>query len=389
MPLEKLLRGNSRPRLCFVAHFAYGALAGGTSGHIGGVERQTSLMARWFAGRGYPVSMLTWDEGQKDGEVIEGVHVFKLCRQDAGMPGLRFLWPKWTSLVAALKRADADIYYQNCAEYVTGQVALWCRRHHRAFIYSIASDPDCDRRLPKMHSLRERILYRYGLSAAGKIIAQTTTQHKMLKDNFRLDSTVLPMPCPGPSARDQADFPRNHGGARRVLWVGTIYRVKRPDRLLDLAELCPDLQFDVLGQSADDAYARRVRARAAMTANVNLHGPVPRDQMPEFYRKASVLCCTSDFEGFPNTFLEAWSWGLPVVSTFDPDGLIIDRGLGQVAKDVGGLAAGIRALLDSPERWARASHSARDYYRENHDVDKAMPRFEQVFLDAVNPARST
>ncbi len=111
--------------------------------------------------------------------------------------------------------------------------------------------------------------------------------------------------------------------------------------------------------------------------------------MPEFYRKASVLCCTSDFEGFPNTFLEAWSWGLPVVSTFDPDGLIIDRGLGQVAKDVGGLAAGIRALLDSPERWARASQSARDYYRENHDADKAMPRFEQVFLDAVNPARST
>lgn len=36
--------------ICLVAHFAYGALAGGEHGHIGGVERQTSLMAKWLAG---------------------------------------------------------------------------------------------------------------------------------------------------------------------------------------------------------------------------------------------------------------------------------------------------------------------------------------------------
>jgi len=45
--------------ICFVPHYAYGAMAGGNSGHIGGVERQTSLMARWFAARSHRVSMLT------------------------------------------------------------------------------------------------------------------------------------------------------------------------------------------------------------------------------------------------------------------------------------------------------------------------------------------
>ena len=29
------------PNSCFVAHFAYGAIAGGHSGSVGGVERQT------------------------------------------------------------------------------------------------------------------------------------------------------------------------------------------------------------------------------------------------------------------------------------------------------------------------------------------------------------
>ena len=122
--------------ICFVAHFAYGALAGGSFGHIGGVEKQTSLMTKWFAKNGYKVTMLTWDEGQEGGEEIDGVKVIKMCRRDEGVNGLRFLWPRWTSLNAAMKRADADIYYQNCGEYITGQVALWCRKHNRKFVYN-------------------------------------------------------------------------------------------------------------------------------------------------------------------------------------------------------------------------------------------------------------
>ncbi len=95
------------------------------------------------------------------------------------------------------------------------------------------------------------------------------------------------------------------------------------------------------------------------------------------------MCCTSDFEGFPNTFLEAWSHGLPVVSTFDPDDLIAKRDMGTVADDVPGLVSGIRGLLTSQQRWSEASKNARRYYLENHAVDKVMPRFERVFLDVL------
>jgi hypothetical protein len=79
------LEDRRRPRVCFVPHFAYGAIAGGDSGHIGGVEKQTSLMARWLAKQGDQVSMLTWGEGQQTGSELDGVRVFKVCRQDAGI----------------------------------------------------------------------------------------------------------------------------------------------------------------------------------------------------------------------------------------------------------------------------------------------------------------
>jgi len=380
--MSDLYTGRERhPRICFVAQNAYGALAGGDGGHIGGVERQTSLMARWFASRGYQVNMLTWDEGQDDGVEIDGVRVFKMCRKEAGVKGLRFVWPKWTSLVAAMKRADADLYYQNCAECVTGQVALWCRRRGRKLIYSVASHPDCDKRLPRMHTLRERVLYRYGLKAADKVIVQTRKQQDMLWDSFGRDSVVLPMPCPGPSADDYMERERAQDGKNRVLWIGRVCKVKSPDRLLDLAEACPDLRFDLVGPAADNGYARTICERAKSISNVTLHGPASRGRVSEFYKNARVMCCTSEFEGFPNTFLEAWSYGVPIVTTFDPDNLIAEKGLGRVGKDVRELAAGIRDLLESPDKRRKASQSARVYYLENHAVDKAMERFEHIFTE--------
>jgi len=365
--------------ICFVAHLAYGAMAGGRSGHIGGVEWQTSLMAKWYAARGHRVSMVTWDEGQADGVEIDGVRVLKMCRQEAGVPGLRFFWPKWTSLNAAMKRADADIYYQNCGEYVTGQVALWCRQHGRGFVYSVASDPDCDRRLPEMHTVRERVLYRYGLAHADRVVVQTRRQQEMLWTQFSRDSVVIPMPCSGPSEEEYAISQRQPRDTRRVLWVGRICEVKRPDRLLDLAEACPDLEFDLVGPAAETEYGRGICDRARQVSNVTWHGPVSREGVSAFYQKAKVMCCTSSFEGFPNTFLEAWSWGVPVVSTFDPDHLITERGLGRVGGGVSELAAGIREMLDAPARWRAASQAARQYYLERHTPEKTMGQFERVF----------
>jgi len=382
--MKKALTQHIKPRICFVAHFAYGAMVGGDSGYIGGVERQTSLMARWFAGRGYQVSMLTWDEGQDDGVEIDGVRVFKMCRREAGIKGLRFFWPRWTSLVAAMKRADADVYYQNCGEYVTGQVALWCRRHGRRFVYSVANDTDCDGRLPEMHKLRERVLYRYGLKTADKVVVQTQKQREMLRSDFGRDSVVIPMPCPGPSEDDYVGNEQRGDGESRVLWIARICEQKRPDRLLDLAEACPDLDFDIVGPPADTEYARGVCDRAKTITNVTLHGPAARESVPEFYKKAKLMCCTSDFEGFPNTFLEAWSYGLPIVSTFDPDNLIIDKDMGIVAPNTEGLASGIRSLLADWERWQQTSEAARRYYLENHTIDAVMPRFESIFRELMN-----
>ena len=367
--------------VCLVAHFAYGAASGGVHGHVGGVEWQTSLLAKWLAAQGHQVSLVTWDEGQPEDTCIEGVRLLKLCRQNEGLRSIRFFHPRWTSLNRALHKANADIYYQNCAEYVTGQVALWCRLHARKFVYSIASDPDCAPDLPEIKTIRERVLYRYGLKSADRIIVQTRKQQELLLRGFERESTVLPMPCPGPSPEEFVEPQPFAGGSLRVVWVGRIAEVKRLELLLEVAAGMPEIKFEVAGEFKNDsAYTRRLKKIAYGLSNIALLGRVERKDMPKLYPNAFALCCTSIHEGFPNTFIEAWSYGVPVISTVDPDNLIHSSELGLIANDAASIILRIKELAADPNHWHKFSKKARLYYLDNHFYDDAMARFEALFM---------
>lgn len=370
--------------ICFVAHNAYGALSRTPTGHIGGIERQQALVARWLASRGWRVSMLTWHEGGPPEEVIDGVTVIKMCRRDAGCSRLRFFHPRWTSLHRALRRADADVYYYNCGDLGLGQLVLWCHRHRRKCVYSVASNADCEAALPLLQPLRERLLYRYGLGRADRVIAQTRCQERLLREGFGVDPVVVPLPCEDLDGRDTA-LPQAPGDpSPRVLWVGRLSPEKRVEWLLDVAERCPEFTFDVLGAANDRSeYEAALKRRASGIPHVIMHGRVPHSEMGPFYRRAAVLCCTSSIEGFPNTFLEAWSCAVPVVTTFDPDNLVARRGLGWVGHTVEELAGQIRTALTSQNVRQAAASAARAYYQANHAVEVVLPRFEEVLLDLM------
>jgi glycosyltransferase involved in cell wall biosynthesis len=99
------------------------------------------------------------------------------------------------------------------------------------------------------------------------------------------------------------------------------------------------------------------------------------------------LCCTSDYEGFPNTFLEAWSHGLPVVSTVDPDGLISGRELGRIADGPATLLQAIRELLGQDSLYQRVSGQARSYYTGHHTMEAVLPQFETLFSGLIRDSR--
>lgn len=385
--------GELLPSICIVAHNAYGVLAGVDTGHIGGIEVQTPLMARWLAAQGYPVSMITWDESEicgdfKEGQVIDGITVHKLCKREAGLPVVRFLYPRWSSLNAALGRADPDIIYYNCGDLGLGQVVRWAHGRGRKVLYSVANDKDCFRSLPGLKPFRERLLYRYGLAKTDAVVVQTKKQQDLLLQEFGRKARVIPMPSKGIRALsyDRASS-RRRGEPLRVLWIGRFAEQKRLEWLLDLAVRCPEVHFDVLGgANAVTPYSSMLETRAATVPNVILHGRVNHDGMARFYEQADVLCCTSTHEGFPNVFLEAWSLGMPIVTTFDPDNVVRTHGLGVVAANIEELKEGLSSLVEA-DAWGKASRAAKHYFSRFHEIDSSMALFADEFKQLISAVR--
>jgi glycosyltransferase involved in cell wall biosynthesis len=385
---DPALSGSSSPaqsisprlNICFIAQNAYGAIAGGNTGYrqVGGVQNQTALMARWLVARGHNVSVITWNEGQEKEVVKDRVRIISMCNPGAGFPVMRFFYPRLTSLFSAMKRAGADIYFHNAAEAVTGLAAAWCKWHNRRFIYSAAAELACDVKLPLMSKWYDKGLYRYGVKHADLRIVQTQRQQDLLRNGFLVDALQLPMPSLSRPSHGKHVL---SAGNPRILWVGRITPGKRLEWLLDIAEALSDFTFEVVGANGTTPYARELEQRARNLPNVVWTGSVPPHVMAEIYERCHCLCCTSAHEGFPNTFLEAWAHGLPIISSFDPDGKIERLSLGLTGNSPVSLQKAITQLRESPLDFQKLGQNGKCYFEEHHELDKAMNAFEEAFLN--------
>ena len=88
---------------------------------------------------------------------------------------------------------------------------------------------------------------------------------------------------------------------------------------------------------------------------------------------------TSDVEGFPNTYLQAWASGTPVVAFFDPDGVIAREGLGATVRTAQEMCEAVRRLTSDESEWQAARQRCLAFIERHYSEDAVLQPYLEAF----------
>jgi glycosyltransferase involved in cell wall biosynthesis len=159
----------------------------------------------------------------------------------------------------------------------------------------------------------------------------------------------------------------------------------------EVRERHPDVLFVGVGMR-DQAQARRWTDELGLTDCVRLLPPVPPDDMAGLFRAAAVAVSPAQFDGTPNTLLEAMACGaFPVAGDIASVREWIDNGVNGLLFDPSDPAALVTALVRALDDDAlRADAAARNQalVAERAEYERSMRRAEALYVETVKAART-
>jgi glycosyltransferase involved in cell wall biosynthesis len=225
------------------------------------------------------------------------------------------------------------------------------------------------------------MIYEYGLRNVDRIFVQNEEQARLCRDNLGRQSVLVrniyPMPAHKPVDPDTG----------RILWVSTIRGLKRPGLFLDLAEAMPDRKFRMIGGPGDGERGLfdAIKVRAASIPNLQFLGFMPFEKTEEQFDQATLFVNTSESEGFPNTFLQAWARGIPSISFVDAGARLDGKPVGMRIQSFAELLELVnRVSIDEAARMEEGQRCA-EYVERTHSPDVIIELYEREFAALALP----
>lgn len=276
------------------------------------------------------------------------------------------------------RKLNFDIYHLRGRSGLSGVWAFFTKTIKRKkFIFTIASILDCIPR-SNQYTISNKWfykIYKYGLKKADVVICLADYLKRALFRIHGIKSIVIKSGHPIPKGPFKKDYPPT------ILWMASLIEGKKPELFLKIAEKLNKLNVNFLLIGPDEYMKQKVINLSEEQKNFSFIPGVPSDKDNYFFEKASLFVCTSVFEGFPNTYIQAWLHETPVFSLhIDPDCVICKEGLGYHAKgNINDLINKIEELIKNPSKLRMMGKKCRDYAIKNHDIQKTAEKHYKLY----------
>lgn len=365
-------------KFCFWGNNIVNALNGKTSG---GGELQIALLSKALAKAGHDVVIID-PYSIKSFTTDEGIKLVNVPNWNKGWRGIRLFWYRIPELYKLFKEQNADYYYGRMRTYLHIIPYLAARKIKKKFILALASDIDVLSLWGKYKYeykssfnffryagvfLPGDIVFKYLLRKADYVILQHAGQDAM-------STAVNGKKIIFPNIIDKNNLPEEKNQVKDYfIYVGSLTMLKGADKLYQLVNSIDKSSLVmIVGQPSDNKSATIFEQLKRIT-NALIKGRLPHSDTLQLVANSKALINTSNYEGFPNVFLEAWAMGVPVVSLkVNPGNVINKYGLGICCDgDLERMKECINQ--DIPARFDKGKLIS--YINEFHDFNTAGDRF--------------
>ncbi len=356
----------------------------GDNNVIGGATIRLYALAKGLTSLGHTVAFLTWNGANAFANKKEVFELIESYDQSGGIKGIRFFTRKLSMLKSA-KAYKPDVVLQISAAINTGVMSYVAKRLKVPAIFLPASNADADRKYKNYLSKSSQKLYEYGVRNADLIICQNGYQYKNFKDNFpNTERTIIHNPY-----FHEGKLPKilNRNERKYIAWVGNFSIFKNVPAACEIIKALPEVLFKLAGKETHktDPATKTALDELKKLKNVEFVGHIERDEILDFLGKAYALFNTSIFEGFSNTFLEAFAAGTPIITRqkIDPDDIIATNGLGIIVKENEQIADAIKALINDTN-YDTMTQKCQAYLVSNHESSVIAGQLEQSIKEILN-----
>jgi glycosyltransferase involved in cell wall biosynthesis len=350
----------------------------------GGAEQQVYCLVKYLQPRMDTHYLSLWDQDIKSrdpGIAISTIPTRKRLKRILG----RYYALDYSRVMNAIRQANPDIIYTRSATAHLGMAARYAMASKCLLIWHISSMRDVQRytmtsfRTVPFDYLDKRIT-EYGIRHADYIIGQAKCQDDLLRQNYgRACDLIVGNWHPEPAQ------PCGKGRAVKVVWIANIKPLKKPEAFIDLAERLTtinDVEYIMIGRPGSAKYQRNLESRMRNVKRLTYLGERSIDEVNRILAESHILVNTSAYEGFPNTFIQAWFREVPVVSLHvDPDGILARERVGFHSGSLERLARDTKRLIENSDLRTRMGMRARAFACQNHSLTRNLSRIAEFFED--------
>jgi glycosyltransferase involved in cell wall biosynthesis len=370
-------------KIAFFTLNAYDMLTGGYEGSaVGGAQVQQILIGKELSSRGHDIYFVEYDSENKTERTVDGIQVVTKSRPSG--PEVQRAYTVVRGTRQVLKDIAPDICYRRSLDFEILTLSYYSAIGNNRFIYGISHDDELSD-TPRKYStgIKSSAAYLWlnkkSISNADAVIAQNSTQYNMAA--AQLSTTILQIPnCYTTNKTKPIEWEYE---SPTVFWAARLESWKQPGVVTELAEKLPEIEFIIAGGPGDEKIFSMLKNRESEIDNLHVLGHVPFSKIDRYFAAADIFLNTSEEEGFPNSFLQAWANQTPVVSlNVNPNNILTDEKIGRFADNsFDRLQTQIKELVTNQEMRNKLGDKSNRYLQKNHSVQAIADRYMEVFVD--------